>query len=473
MSTTTIQKKEYAKKYVRLENPPDFQITPLVLLINAEICRRPLIRLDQLFDLFPEISRRTVYDIIFLLFHNGFIARPTDKYGNPLPTIMTKSTYLNAEWLGISLHYAFFADPVPAPKYTQESKYDWDYMKHKHNETTSLLKFQEGARLRGGVSFANEAELWTRYAPSEHLNHPAYDINNFNKLTAHEFIANPPEPTSKMPKVSLKLSARFDWGVYLPMLEDDAGDDQSKQFMEKELTTVTLPLSVETDGYYSDRIDGEPESFHYHEEDEGTETILPSEAIRHSVEAFKGNSLFAKYAAYIATYRKRVHQKKFGIMRFDVTTHTTTPERVDLIIKKLAPIFLRQPFNIHPDFLKFTDRQTLANHFYNPYHPKLRYKNLAGEEVQLIPEPANGNPLKSTRPIRYYSPMKSLMKKKGRFCRGFARRKIERMPNGRCKSCTSGGRPNVTKQGDPLDFTVSDAFLRALMKQKQSERNKY
>ncbi len=386
--TTIIEPRTYAKKYIRLENPPNFVITPSVLDVNAEICRRPLIRINQLFELLPNITQRTIYQIVYFLFHNGFIARPGQQK-QLHPSSGSEQTYLCAEQLGIQLHYAFFADPVEVTRFTQDCSYrSWSYMSHKHNETTALINYEQNAQSLGDVTYRNAAELWTTYAPNERLNQPAYDIDDCGRITAHDFIDSPPEIVGKpQPKTPLEFKARFDWGIHLPKLVDDAAADDHENnpdnFYERELTTVTLPLSVQSDGYFSHACT--TEDFFFHETDEDSETILPGEAIRRSTQVFKNNSLFTKFAAYIAAYRKRVHVSTFGITSFEVITQTVKPGHVQSTIQKLAPIFLRKPFNIHPDFLLFYDREMLSDCKNNPYHPDFRYRNLANQEVQRLP----------------------------------------------------------------------------------------
>ena len=381
----TITKTNYAKRRTRLDNPPDFKITLLALQVNAEICRRPLIRMDQLFELFPKVHPRTLYDIVFLLFHNGFIAKPGQQ-SELHPKKGSAKSYLNAEPLGLVLHYAFFRDPVAKPRFTQDSSYrTFRFMIHKHNETTGLLNYQRGIKSIPSAKFKTEAECWTGYVPTKNLNQPLYDIDNLPTLTAHEFIDTACDMfLKKYPSDPLVLKACFDWGIHLPkLIDDDHKSDEKIHFCEKQLTTVTLPTSVQPDGYFSHGI--QFEDFFFFESDEENETILPGETIRQSANAFNNNSLFAKYASYIAAFRKFSHLKQFGINSFQVVTETKTFGHMNSIIAKLAPIFLKAPFNIHPEFLLFYDRDMLARCDNNPYHPNFRYKTLANDYVQLLP----------------------------------------------------------------------------------------
>ncbi len=384
--TTLTPDKPKAKKFERLADPPNFKLIPLRLQVNAEICRRPLLRMDQLFELFPHVPQRTIYQIVYLLFHNGFIARP-DQQKDLHPLKGSEKMYLSAEALGIDLHHAFFADPVPVSRFIQDSTYtSFKRMEHKHNETKALLNYERNARALGDFTFRNGAQIWTEVVPKKNRNQPAYDIKTDTNIMAHSFIANPPETIGKpQPKVPLALKSRFDWGIHLPTLIEDTGDDMSEptRYYDNDLTTVTLPTLVEPDGLFSHA--KTVEDFFFHESNEESETILPGEFIRCSPKAFNNNSLFAKYVGYIAYFRKWLHLKQLGITSFSVITETKTPGHLASIIDKLAPIFLEKPFNIHPEFLKFYDREMFARCDNNPYHPNFRCTTLAGQEVPVLP----------------------------------------------------------------------------------------
>ena len=127
-----------------------------------------------------------------------------------------------------------------------------------------------------------------------------------------------------------------------------------------------------------------PSAF-FRESDEGTETILPSLDIQHSMRFFhEVTSLFEKYVIYIAAFRSRAHQNQFGLQSFKLLTDTTTPARVDQIIQRLGARLMAPPLSIHSDFILHTDRQTLARFDNNPYHPDHYFKNLKGQPVHLL-----------------------------------------------------------------------------------------
>lgn len=383
---TTISKDKEVKSD-RPANPPNLQLTERVIRINSAICRAEAIRKDELQEQFPEIPEAVFDRIERYLFYNGFHARPRQQR-ELHPKKGSLKTYLSSEVLGVQLHYAFFKDPVPAPKFSQDNNYrTWSYMQHKFNETTSVLRYKNNARQIPGVNFLTQADLWEQYAPNKRLNQPALNIDNIPKLMAHEFIANPPEHIGKQqPKVPLHLKSWIDWQVRLPRQLDytaDLDELDYSQFFEEQLSTVSLPVSTQPDDFFAHH--KSITDFFFFEEDEDNETILPGETNRQSPQLFSGSSLFAKYVAYIAAYRKRTHTKQYGITSFSVITHTTTPLRGKWIIRQVAPILLKKPFNIHPNFIRISDRVTSAKCGHNPYHPQYRYLNLAGQEVQVLP----------------------------------------------------------------------------------------
>ncbi|KUO56860.1 MAG: hypothetical protein APF80_13410 [Alphaproteobacteria bacterium BRH_c36] len=367
MSTTT-PRRHYAKRYIRRDNPPNFELTERAIRINTEVCRRPLIRKDQLRNLFPEISDRPFDQIISNLFHNGFIARPRQQQELHNQVNGSLPTYLTPDRRGVHLHSAFFTDPVATPKYSQDNnRMTWGYMRHQHTTTTTLINYQTGAQTVPNFSFLSEPDLWNRYAPNNVINQPTLRLEDTRKLMAHDFIANPPEVRGRSAKIPLQLSAHLEWPVHIP---GQAG-----------LSTTPIYARTQPDGYFAQhhaRTD-----FFFLESDEGTETILPGKSTRHSMQLFYDTSLFAKYLVYIAAFRKRAHVKQFGIPSFQVITVTTTPRRVSQIIDKLHAILTRDPLHIHPNFFLFTDRNTLTQYDNNPYHPDHHHKNLAGDDVQL------------------------------------------------------------------------------------------
>jgi hypothetical protein len=242
-------------------------------------------------------------------------------------------------------------------------------MRHQHTTTSTLISYQSSALTDPDVSFCAEPELWARYAPDAKLNKPAFDIDEFPTLMARDFIANPPDQSSSQAaKTPLQISSRLDWSVHIP------GNSN--------LNSLTLPVSTQPDGYFA--LHTTKPSVYFFESDEGTETILPGKDIRQSMQLFIDTSLLAKYLVYSAAFRKRSHQKQFGISSFKVITVTTTPRRVDEIIKKVAPFLMAQPLNIHSDFLLFTDRETLERCDNNPYHPDHIHKNLHGDDVRIL-----------------------------------------------------------------------------------------
>jgi hypothetical protein len=392
MTTTTL-----AKRYTRLAHPPNFELTKRRLEINADICRYGLIRQDQLAALHPEFPYHALCPTLRLFFHNGFVARPREQEHVHKRVPGRLSTYLAPDRRGVQLHSAFFPDPVPTPKYSQQHEsptwqtlrarkndqpVDWDaelrthdkqrltwgYMRHQHTTTTTALHYRLGAASVPGLSFFTEADLWTRYAPQSQLNQPVFSFDDIPSLRAHEFLAQPPENLAPAKaRTPLQLKTRIDWPVRLP------GNSQ--------LTTLTIPVSTQPDGYFAHQQTAQPKFF-FLESDEGTETILPGRNLRQSLHLFRETSLLQKYLIYIAAYRRRAHLKQLGITSFAVITVTTTPRRVGQIIERLAPHLA--PFKIHPNFLLFTDRETLARYDNNPYHPDHVHTNLAGNDVDVL-----------------------------------------------------------------------------------------
>lgn len=376
--STTQTKRPYAKRYTRLDNPPNFELTPRVIEVNSAIVRLGLCRKDELKELFPDIPPRPFDQIISHLFHNGFVARPSQQQELQKCVAGSLPSYLAPDRRGVQLHNAFFPDPVPTPKYTQDNDHmTWGYMRHQHTTSCTLINYQKGALSQSGVTFFSEPELWVRHAPVNKLNRPVYDLHHYPRLMAHDFITNPPDLSGAQgSKVPLQLSTRIDWPVHVP---GQAG-----------LTTLTIPVSTQPDGYFAEHYARTSCSFL--ESDEGTETILPGKTIRHSMQLFFETSLLAKYLVYITAFRKRAHVKQFGIPSFRVITMTTNPHRVAQIIEKLQPILSRDPLNIHPNFILLADRETLyatdkdGKSLYNnnPYHPDFMHTNLAGDPVHLL-----------------------------------------------------------------------------------------
>lgn len=367
----TTTKRPYTKRYERPANPPNFELTPRAIRINTEICRRPLIRKDQLRKLFPEITDRPFDQIVSNLFKNGFIARPPQQQAADNPV-----SYLTPDRRGVQLHRSFFADPVPAPIYTQKNtRGTWSYIRHQHTTTSTLLQYQTAAVNLANTTFFPEHQLWTTYArdakqPASPLYQPNYNLNDYPRLMARDFITNPPPRLKKKtPKTPLTIKTHLEWIT------------QSEH--TKRLGTETFYVSTRPDAYFA--LQNHQTNFFFLESDEGTETIIPGDHVRHSAQLFEQTSLLAKYLVYFAAYRKRSHQKQFGIPKFSVITVTTTPRRSQQIIEKIAPYFKRDLKNInHSDLFLFTDRLTISNFNNNPYHPQHRHKNLAGQDVSLI-----------------------------------------------------------------------------------------
>ncbi|MCH9808459.1 MAG: hypothetical protein K0U74_12060 [Alphaproteobacteria bacterium] len=406
MTTTTIKTSHdtsTAKRYTRLAHPPNIQLTKRFIEVNASICRHGMVTFEQLRALHPDIPCAALYPITRLSFHNGFSNRPYQQEAAHKRVPGRLSTFITPDRKGVQLHSAFFADPVPIPKYTYQPppqswlahqhlhsepdqpinweawlneqdrhQMTWGYMRHQHTTTSTLLHYRCGATGHPDITFFTEADLWNRYAPDAKLNKPIFDINDFPTLMARDFVTNPPEgiaaPAAKTP---LQLKTRIDWLVKLP---GNSG-----------LTEHTIPISTQPDGYFAHQLATNKLSFFFLESDEGTETILPGADLRRSLQLFSQTSLLQKYLTYIAAFRSRAHQKQFGIPAFKVITVTSTPKRVDDIIDKMGDQHaqLKRLFNIHSNFLLFTDHETLARYNNNPYHPDYIHLNLDGEYVHL------------------------------------------------------------------------------------------
>ena len=210
-----------------------------------------------------------------------------------------------------------------------------------------MLNYQAGAHTVPGLTYFTQADMWLKFAPADRLNVPAYNLEDYPKLMAHDFIADPPVTfTRRHKKNPLRLSTRLEWPIILPGTTEP--------------TTVSIPVTTHPDEYYGHQLH-RPSAF-FHESDEGTETILPNLQIQHSLRFFQDvTSLFEKCVIYIAAFRSRAHQKQFGLQSFKVTMETTTPARVDHIIQRLGALLLAPPFRIHSDFIIYTDRpNTLA-----------------------------------------------------------------------------------------------------------------
>lgn len=354
----------YAKRLKRLDNPPDFLLTPQILNINAEICRHQLIRKDRLHALFPHLSQRQFDRVIYKLFHNGFIAQPDQQRYLRDGQGGSSKTFVSSERRGVQLHTAFFCDPVPPAKYTQDNtSMSWNYMKHQPNTASALVDFRTLAADVPNLTFQTEADVWSNHAPQKHLTTPVFDHHRPPHLMAHAFLADPPSVSTAHSRVPLSFSAPLDHTIYLPGYDDPF--------------PVTINVTVEPDGLFG--LSYDTSRYFPFESDEGTETILPEKDFRHSMKLFEYTSLYLKYLSYIAVFRKYAHVKKLGITSFSVITLTTTPTRVASIIRDLKP-----HLDIHDDFLLFTDRKTLAKFDGNPYHPDHHFLNLKGEPVRLV-----------------------------------------------------------------------------------------
>ena len=225
----------YAKRYTRPTKPPNFELTRRAIKINTDICRHPLIRFDQLQARYPDISYDPFRRIVTKLFQNGFVAQPKQQQElhNNVPGSLP--TYLSPDRHGVQLHETFFADPLPTPKYTQDNdRGTWNYMRHQHTTSSTMLNYEAGACTVPGLTYFTQADMWTRFAPIERLNVPAYTIDDYPKLMAHELIANPPVGLSRRQKKNpLRLSTKTEWPVILP----GTGD----------LTTVSMPVATYPD----------------------------------------------------------------------------------------------------------------------------------------------------------------------------------------------------------------------------------
>ena len=253
------------------------------------------------------------------------------------------------------------------PKYSQDNdQMTWGYMRHQSTTTETLINYQAPVQALSGLTFYSEPDLWRRFAPTKSLNRTAFDIDNYPRLMAHDFL-NPPRGSGHAAKTPMQLAAQLEWPVHVP---GQAG-----------LTTLPLQVKTQPDGYFA--LEAKRIEFYFLESDEGTETILPGKSARQSMQLFHETSLFAKYLVYIAAFRKRAHVKQFGITSFQVITVTTTPRRVQQIIDKLHLHLTSEPLNIHPNFFLFTDRETLQRYDNDPYHPDHRHKNLDGDPVKL------------------------------------------------------------------------------------------
>jgi len=362
--------KTRAKRYTRLDNPPNFEITPRVIRVLKIICNHPLIRVDQIAALLPDIPYDALKAIIYNLFHAGFIAKPEQQQEvhNQVPG--SSPMFVTPEPLGTMLYSAFFADPLPTPRYTQNNnRGKWTYIKHQHTTATTSMHFKIGADAVPGLTHLTQSDLWHRYAPANRLNQPKFNPLSPPLFRCHNYLEDPHAFGSiRTDHVPLKLKTRIQWDIKIPG--------------QSALTDATFAVSTEPDEWIGRTYNGSTR-ISYREDDEGTETILPNKQIRQSMQVFFDTSLFQKYVIYITAFRDRAHLKQFGVTSFDVITFTTTPRRVDEIIHKLGPL-LMQDFGINPNFILHMDRQTLESFGNNPYHPDLRYKNLLGKDVALL-----------------------------------------------------------------------------------------
>ncbi len=358
------------KRFTRLETAPNFLITSRLLYILRDICRHPLIRKDQLASRHPELSRDALRQIIYNLFHGRLIAEPVQQAEVHKRVPGSLPTYLSPDRLGVQLYSAFFADPLPTPRYTQDNtRGKWDYIKHQATTTTTLLQFEDGAKEIDGLEHYTEADLWLKFAPERQLNQPIYDPKNPPKIMSHDVLAAPSDySTIRTEPEPSKIKSRLDWEIKLPG--------------HRNLFPVNTAVAAIPDGRIGRRYNGK-NHFSKFESDEGTETILPGRNIRQSMQVFLDTSLYQKMLAYIPYFRHRGHVTDLGIPAFDVTIITSTPRRAENIVSTLGPVLMTL-FNIHPNFTKVSDRQSIAKYENNPYHPTLRYLNLKGEDVSYL-----------------------------------------------------------------------------------------
>ena len=254
-------------------------------------------------------------------------------------------------------------------RHLRKTELSLGHLIHEVNKTKTVLGYRLGARTVPDLTFYTQADMWTRFAPTEHLIKPVYSLDNFPVLYAHDFLRNPPPDLDNSKKgIPLTLRTVIDWPVKLP--------GQSK------LTTLSIPVSTQPDDYFAHQQVGKKLKPFFIEHDEGTETILPSLANQQRPDFFSSTSLLQKLLIYLAYWRAYRHVSELGIQSFEVIIKTRTPERADRIIEQLAPILLAR--KAPPNFVRVTDDETAARYNHNPYHPDYIHLNLKGDYVHLL-----------------------------------------------------------------------------------------
>lgn len=349
---------------------PNFQITPRLLALNADIVRLPLIRRDQLRPRHPNIGERSFYQLLHNLISNGFAYCPKAQNKHRRSVAGSLPAAITPTILGVRLHRAFFSDPVPDP--THDDATDprtWNYMRHEANTSTASLDYQASAATVPHLQFFDQPQMWGLFAPNTRLNTPVFDMENCARYMAHDFIADHQSFNLKQGKYKpLRLSSKLDWPMINP------SDD--------ELRTEEHTFSTHPDGYFGQAYKTQQNFFF--ESDEGSETIVPGHDKRHSAAFFNGTSLLHKCLAYTAAYQNFHHTRRFGITSFKVIFETTTSQRARSMQEHLASILLKLPEPIHDNFILITDRVALAACDNNRYHPRHYYKNLRGKDVHLL-----------------------------------------------------------------------------------------
>lgn len=331
------------KKYERKDPPPgghrdDDAFKPDDYKIISIAARHGAVDTRQLTRFFPHRSEDGLKRRVTLLFHHGFLARPrAQEHRNRLVKGSTPLV-VTPDRRGIRNHRARERDPVPMPKWTHDNdKRTWGSINHLLTTTDLRIAYQ----------------------------FPETPPKNFAFTPGHELLlARGSERTLKA-KAPYKLSTNAIW----PILN-----------RREVIEPTKLWVSTEPDDYFS--VTSDRENFYFHESDEGTEIILPNKEKRHSLLFFHLTSLLQKYAVYANAFRERVHEKHFGIPNFRVITTTSTPARVQKIIRQCYPFICEGDRKVRPGLFLFTDRETLAKHGNNPY--AVPHLTMAGEEVMLI-----------------------------------------------------------------------------------------
>ena len=262
------------------------------------------------------------------MFHDGLICRPRSQEELHRKTRGSRPLILSPELQGVELHHDYHSDPVKNPRWTQDDDHpSWNYIKERYTTTDTVLKYE----------LAVSKSTYRDFSPS------------YEAIAQHA-----PKRTQKSGK-PLKLTTTVDWYDY----ED--------------------PVSIEPDDYFV--IHASSDDYLFLESCEGTETIRPHKERLASPFFFNNTSHLQKYVVYANVFRNFVHQDQLGISSFRVLTVTTTPKRVQQIIRRCYPFICEGAHAVNPGLFLFTDRETIAAYNNDPL--EVPHLTMAGKEVYL------------------------------------------------------------------------------------------